>query len=384
MVLAYPADPGASWPDLPETDRRVLRELLLHGEQSRVRIAERLGLSRTSLTRIARGLLDAGFVAEGEVQSLGTRGRPAEGLQPQQDVAHFAGVKLTGEDLYLVVTDLGATIVAEASVPLPSHDVGDVVALIADEIDRMADPARTIVGVGVAVAGDVVAAQADPILHRSHFLGWDGVPLARLVTDRTGLPTTIVNDVHALAGAQHWFAGEPGGRSIAVFGVGAGIGCGVMIGDEVHQGAHGRAGRVGHTRIGGRGRRCDNGHRDCLHSFVTIPAIEHNARAGAGGYAEAVARARAGEPVALGALTAAARALGAAVAETVNAFDPDVVAVMGEGIDMLDLAPEAFDQALAEFLEQGEPASVRVERPPFHFDLYARGAAVAVMRELLG
>ena len=79
----------------------------------------------------------------------------------------------------------------------------------------------------------------------------------------------------------------------------------------------------------------------------------------------------------------AARALGAAIAEAVNAFDPEVVAVMGEGTDMLEIAPQHVRSALAEFLEEGYPDEVLVERPAFEFGLYARGAAVAAMRRLL-
>jgi predicted NBD/HSP70 family sugar kinase len=75
--------------------------------------------------------------------------------------------------------------------------------------------------------------------------------------------------------------------------------------------------------------------------------------------------------------------LGAAVAEAVNAFDPDAIVVMGEGTDMLDVSPGQVRAALAEFLEQGDPDGIRIEQPPFHFDLYARGAAVAALRELL-
>ena len=50
---------------------------------------------------------------------------------------------------------------------------------------------------------------------------------------------------------------------------------------------------------------------------------------------------------------------------------------------MVDLAPESLSASLAEYLEQGDPDAVAIDRPPFHFDLYARGAAVAAMRELL-
>ncbi|UFU02358.1 ROK family transcriptional regulator [Ruania suaedae] len=389
---------GSSWPAVPDTERRVLLELLVHGALPRVRIAERLGMSRTSLSRITRTLLDAQLIAEGSSVPLGGRGRPAESLHLRHDAAHFAGIKLTAETMYLVLTDLRAQPVAEVERALHSRAVPDVVALIADSITEAAargtGRARStgssgssgvvdVVGVGIAVAGDIRPSAEGLLLRHSNFLGWDAVPLGQLVSAATGLPATVVNDVHALAGAHHWFGSDASHRSLVVFGVGAGIGSGVVIDGVLHPGAHGRAGRVGHTRIGGKGRRCENGHLDCVHSFVTIPATEHNAGVAPGEHALALARARRGEERALRAFQAAARALGAVVADAVNAFDPEAVAIMGEGVDMLDVAPEHAHAAMSEFLEQGDPDDVPVQRPPFTFGLYARGAAVAAMRELL-
>ena len=372
----------AIWPGLPDTERRVLLELLLHGEQPRVRIAERLGLSRTSLTRVTRGLIDGGFVLEGALHVSGSRGRPAEMLRLRPDAAHFAGVKLTADTMYLVVTDLQARVVAEAEHPLPSREVTDVVDLIARSVPDV--EGGEVVAIGIAVAGDVSETpDGGGILHHSNFLGWDAVRLADLVTSAAHLPAAIVNDVHALAGAHHWFGTRARHSSLVVYGVGAGVGSGVVIGGELHLGANGRAGRVGHTRIGGRGRTCTNGHVDCVHSFVTMPAIAHNAGAEPDDYERVLERARGGDAVARAAFENAARALGAAIAEAVNAFDPEVVAVMGEGTDMLEIAPQHVRSALAEFLEEGYPDEVLVERPAFEFGLYARGAAVAAMRRLL-
>ena len=379
MALSVSSPSVSRWPGLPDAERRVLLDLLLHGAQPRARIGDRLGLSRTSLTRTTRTLIDAGLVVEGDTVALGSRGRPAETLHLRPEAAHFVGVKLTADTLYLVVTDLRARIVSRGSIPLPSRDVGEVVALIAGAVPT---DIEVIAGIGIAVAGDIVPTPAGAVLRRSAFLRWDSVALAELVTDATGLPATAVNDVHALAGAHHWFGGDRH-RSLVVFGVGAGIGTGVILGEDLHEGAHGRAGRVGHSRIGGRGRRCENGHTDCVHSFVTMPSIEHNAGVAAGGYAEALARARGGDSVADDAFRHAARALGAVIAEAVNAFDPEVIVVMGEGVDMLDLHDATLRAALAEHLEQGDAAEVMIERPGFDFALYARGAAVAVMRELL-
>jgi predicted NBD/HSP70 family sugar kinase len=371
------------WPDLQPTERRALLELLLRGAQSRVRLAERLGLSRASLTRIARGLIDTGLVLDREFESPIARGRPAELLAVRPNAAHFIGVKLTGDAMYLVLTDLAARVVDERTIPLPSREVDAVVAMLAREVTRMTGDTRRAVAIGIGAAGDVVFHDGRPYLERSGFLGWHGVPLADLVASATGLPTTVVNDVQGLAAAHHWFGGLAEHRSLVVYGIGAGIGCGVVIDDAQLTGAHGRAGRVGHLRVGGRGRVCENGHEDCIHAFVTMGAIEANSGVAPGGYSEAVARAHAGDPVAVDAFARAAYALGAAVAESVNAYDPDVVALMGEGLDMLDIAPEGVPAGLAGFLEQVDPEGVRVERPGFHFDLYARGAAVAAMRALL-
>ncbi|UFU05692.1 ROK family transcriptional regulator [Ruania halotolerans] len=380
----HPSTPDLHrWPALPDTERRVLLELLVHGSLPRVRIAERLGLSRTSLSRITRGLIESGLITEGPSLALGGRGRPAESLHLRSDAAHFVGIKLTAETMYLVVTDLLAQPVLETSMALHSRDVGEVVALIASSIRSLGPDLADVAAVGIAVAGDVTSSPQGSILHQSNFLGWDAVALGPLVSEATSLHATVVNDVHALTGAHHWFGTDGSHRSLVVFGVGAGIGSGVVIDGTLHPGTHGRAGRVGHTRIGGRGRRCENGHVDCTHSFVTIPAIEHNAGVGAGEYTRALADARKGNDEALRAFHDAARALGAVVAESVNAFDPEVVAIMGEGVDMIDLAPEAMYAAMAEFLEQGDVAEVVVERPPFAFGLYARGAAVAAMREVL-
>lgn len=378
-MSAVPIGPRVSgWPELGDAQRRVLLELLLRGEQSRVRLAEAVGLSRASLTRIARDLLELGLVVEGAVEQKATRGRPGEMLRLRPEAGHFVGVKLTGEALYLVVTDLSARVVAATTRALPDRDVAGVVALIA-EVARETAGAWSPVAIGVGLAGDVER-NGEAVLRASHFLGWDAVPLERHVAEATGLPTTVSNDVHALAAAHHWFDGLEHYRSLVVYGLGAGIGSGVVIEGELMEGAHGRSGRVGHARVGGEGRVCDNGHGDCIHSFVTMPSIEANAGVP---YAEALERARAGEPRASAALERAAYALGAAIADSVNAFDPEAVCLLGEGLDMADVAPEAVRRGLSEFLENVAPETVRIERPPFTFELYARGAAVAAMRDLL-
>ncbi len=376
--------PPLRWSALSATGRRVLLDLLVHGPRSRIRIAERLGLSRASLTRVARELVDGGLVLPGDMLASASRGRPAEELHLRPGAAHFVGVKVTAERVYAVVTDLAATVVDELEIALASPAEGEVVDAIVEATRTLGARHGTMSALGVGLAADVLRREGEPLVASSPLLGWSApVPLARLLAERVGMPVTIANDVHALTAAHHWFGSGVDHRSVVVYGVGAGIGCGVVIDDELVQGSHGRSGRVGHTRIARTGRLCTNGHPDCVHSFVSMPAIEANAGVAPGDYASALERARVADGREREAFASAAYALGAAVAETVNLLDPELVSLMGEGLDMLDLAPAAFDDGLVEHLEQVPRASVRIDRPPFAFGLYARGAAATAIRELL-
>ena len=363
--------------------RRVLRDLIVHGGHSRVEIARRLDVSRASLSRIARELIDLGFVTEGELQYSTTRGRPSELVHIRRDAAHFAGIKLTGTDLYAVVTDLGATVVAAHDEPLRSTEPADVADQIAQVASRMLADVPLAGALGVCLAGDVLDRDGLQLVERSTFLGWSSTPLRALVGSRVGVPVTVSNDVVALTAGHHWFGAGVGAETLVVYGLGAGIGAGLVVQDEVHIGAHGHSGHVGHSRMDARGRPCELGHVDCIHSFVTMGSICFNAGAEESDYPAVLARARSGEPVALRAFELAAEALGIAVATTVNTVDPEKVLITGEGVDMVALAPARLRAGLDAELEQVDSTSVVIEMPAFSFSDYARGAAVSAMRDVI-
>ena len=363
--------------------RRVLRDLIVHGGRSRVELARRMAMSRASLSRITRELIDLGFVAEGAIQYSATRGRPSELVHIRPEAASFAGFKLTGTDLYSVVTDLSATVIAAHDEPLRSTEPAAVAEQIARLADRMLAGVPLAGAVGVCLAGDVHERDGVQLVERSSFLGWSSTPLRDLVESHIGLPVTVSNDVVSLTAGHHWFGAGVGAETLVVYGLGAGIGAGLVVQDEVHVGAHGRSGHVGHSRMDGHGRPCELGHVDCIHSFVTMGSICFNAGAHDDDYDAVLARARAGEPIALRAFELAAEALGIVIADAVNTIDPEKVLITGEGVDMVGLAPERLRQGLAAELEQVDLDSVLIELPAFSFSDYARGAAVSAMRELI-
>lgn len=366
-----------AWPELHAGLRKVLLEVLIHGPRSRAEIARRTGLSRANLSRLTKDLIEIGLIFEGEPVATSGRGRPSELLQLCPDSANFLGFKLTGDALYVTVTDLHADVIESEEHELPGREVEAVVGLIGDVAHRLRRRYPKMAAAGVCLAGDVKLVDGRLSVAGSPFLGWGVVPLADLVSAATGLPSAVSNDVQALTAAHHWFGAGVGRRSMALIGFGAGIGGGIVANNELVTGSRGHSGKIGHLSVTHTGPRCDVGHIGCVSAFVTIPSIVRNAQADS--YEQVIDRAVAGDELAIEALRAAGRALGVAIVQLANLIDPEKIIVTGEGLPMVRFAQ---DDILASIHDRLDPSAeaVTVDYHAFKFSDYAWAAAISAIR----
>jgi glucokinase len=177
------------------------------------------------------------------------------------------------------------------------------------------------------------------------------VPLRSLLEEQLGVPVFVDNDATVAALAEaHDEHGELETGTLVMITVGTGIGGGIVIGGRPYRGATGAAGELGHTLIGiehaipsatkhfpqpGSFEALAAGHAlDGLsrHAAVANPDSALGARLTADGSVsgvDTVTAARAGDPVAVELLALLGRRLGIGVANAINTFDPDVVAIGG-------------------------------------------------------
>ncbi|MEV8239340.1 ROK family transcriptional regulator [Microbacterium testaceum] len=369
-----------AWPYLAGVERSTLRELLIHGPLPRAEIARRLSVSRASLTRATRLLMEHAFIAEREIALRAAMGRPSEMLAVREDQHHFLGVKLTGDAVFAVVTDLRARIAASVEEELRSRAVHDTVGQIADIHARFARDYADIHAVGVCLAGDLATVDGRQVVIESYFLGWKDVPLTDMLGRRLGIPVFADNDVRGLTAAEHWYGAGAGCDSLAVVTVGAGIGFGLVIDGKVVAGHGGRAGQLGHLPIDPTGPPCGRGHAGC--ASVYLPSERITKTAGAEDYAAAVSAARAGDAQARAAFDAAARALGVIIGTVANALDPEKIVLTGDGLAVMEISPDRVMDAIAGVrLPEDEPVRLVVE--PVEFTEWARGGAVVAIRRML-
>ncbi|TDC27717.1 ROK family transcriptional regulator [Streptomyces sp. 8K308] len=372
-----------AWRSAPRTALPVLRELVIHGPQSRTDLARRLGLSSGSLTRLTKPLLAAGLVVERDVRHDPVNGRPTRPLEVVADRLLFLGLKLTSDRVYAVLTTLRAEIVARESAPLTAPSPDEVVAEAGRLAARLTAAGGAAVAAGVTFGGDaaVPALVEESELVNSGILGWQRVPIRRLLADRLGVPCFVKNDVAALADSYHWFGEARGVRDFAVVTVGDGVGYALF--------AHGRAvrmteadlGEFGHQILDPGGPMCPDGHRGCASSYVTTRSILMTAAQGMRRfptYPEVLRLAAAGDPVCREAVRQAAWALGVMIANVVNATTVKTVILTGEAVDVARVRRADLEAGLAARRRDTAGIDVAVRAQDFHD--WARAAAAVAIR----
>jgi predicted NBD/HSP70 family sugar kinase len=368
---------------------QVFHTVLAHGPLSRAEVTRRTGLSPGAVTKASAPLLEDDWIEEvGPPPGDRVAGRPATLLSVRAARAGFIGVKVTADELFGVRTDLTAHPLATRRTELDSQDVGSVVQAMDKLVRRLttgqaARGAPQVEGLGVAISGDVDGHTG--VVHRSPFLNWQGVPLARLVEEATGLPTVIENDVRALTVAEQWSGAGAGLSSFAVVTVGTGIGAGLSIGGKVVSGAHGVAGEVGHLPVGGD-RMCTCGNVGCVESIAATQAIVEQARRAVGDpkltMADAVRLARGGNRQVLAVFTRAAQALGLAIAAVANLIGPERIIISGEGVAFYDLFAEQIRETFtAQAFGAAKDCDLIVR--PLPFEEWARGGAAVAAQNLV-
>ncbi|MEV4089959.1 alcohol dehydrogenase catalytic domain-containing protein, partial [Nonomuraea fuscirosea] len=118
LMAVRPRRWGGMWDALPDAARSIVKELIIHGPQSRTALAKTLHLSTGSLTRLTKPMVDAGLLVEGEVVHDPVNGRPTRPLDVAAAEHRFLGIKLTSDRVHAVVTDLRAEVIAARDEPI--------------------------------------------------------------------------------------------------------------------------------------------------------------------------------------------------------------------------------------------------------------------------
>jgi glucokinase len=266
------------------------------------------------------------------------------------------------------------------------------------ESARAAAGERKILAISVAAAGAVRTFEGI-VTTAPNLPGWQDVPLASRIAGLMGVPAWVVNDVSAGALAEHRLGAGRGARHVVMVAPGTGIGGGLVLDGKLYEGASGGAGEVGHMQIDPRGPQCLCGRTGCLEVLASGGALDKQARAIAEGEPEGLVAsiaarekeepdarildlaAEQGDELAVSALMQAGGYLGAGLANIINMFNPEVIAIGGS----LRKSPLYFQMAVNVAKQQAFPqhvADVRIVEAELGDESPAIGAAIIAWERL--
>lgn len=105
------------------------------------------------------------------------------------------------------------------------------------------------------------------------------VPLAKMFSDRLGIPVALTNDANAAAIGEMIYGVARGMKNFIVITLGTGVGSGIVINGQLVYGCDGFAGELGHVIMRREnGRPCGCGRKGCLEAYCSATGVARSAR----------------------------------------------------------------------------------------------------------
>ena len=380
----------------------VLDAVRVSGATTRPEIAQLTGLGRNVVADRAGQLVAAGLLVEGAL-GRSTGGRAPRELRFNAGAGVILVAELGATGIEVAAADLAGTLSTVRSETAdvtrgPARILGRVAELFDELVAALPGDAH-VWGVGVGLPGPVEFDTGTPV-SPPIMPGWDGFDVRSFFTSRYGAPTWVDNDVNVMALGELRGGLATGHRDVVFIKVGTGIGAGLVSRGQLHRGAQGCAGDIGHTAVGESTAQCRCGQVGCLEALAGGYALGRDglalARSGespalAGALADGleitaqsvVDAALRGDPAARGLVTTSAKLLGEALARVVNFFNPSLVLIGGGVASAGDLY---LRQVRLAVLDRSLPLATRsleILQSPLAERAGLRGAAFMVVDELL-
>lgn len=294
----------------------------------------------------------------------------------------FASVDLGGTNIHAAFADAGGHLVAEEKVPTASHEgpprvLARIAALVNDIAARVGAKPRAL---GMGVPGLVDVGRGVTKFFPNLPTQWRDIAVRATLEPEIGCPVFILNDARAATLGELVFGHGRTAETFIYFGLGTGVGGGVVIDGKLRLGPLGAAGEIGHQTLVPDGPLCGCGNRGCLETLASGSAItaegvrlflSGNApclHEICGGSVERVSpatmaeAARAGDAAVSDALERAGEWLGIGAANLVSALHPDLIVIGGGVAELGDLLLDPVRATIRRRVGMFPAENVRVER----------------------
>jgi predicted NBD/HSP70 family sugar kinase len=311
------------------------------------------GLGRSIVSQRIDEAIRLGLLEDSEL-GISTGGRIPRNLRFCDEIGTFVIFEFGARNVGIAVTNLSGTMlqschenwdISLGPVKSLNHVLKIANGMLAEL--NLPHPWATIVGIPGPVEYETGKPVAPPIMP-----GWNGFDIRSFMTEALGAPCWVDNDVNLMAlgeqfNLQRYGLTKAYSENLLYIKVGSGIGSGIISHGNVHRGANGSAGDIGHVAIAEDSNiSCRCGQFGCLEAIAGGWALARDAaeatksgkseflqqrleQKGSLGPADLADGAGAGDSYCVDAVTQSGKLVGETLAGLVNFLNPSVVVVGG-------------------------------------------------------
>lgn len=194
---------------------------------------------------------------------------------------YAVGIDIGGTNTVFGIVDHRGDTLYRGAISSRKHtEIGDYI----DELYTALEPAIIQVGGIDSIKGIGIGAPNgnyySGTIEYAPNLIWKGIiPLAKLITDKFGVPAALTNDANAAAVGEMMYGAAKGMKDFIMITLGTGVGSGIVANGHLIYGHDGFAGELGHTTIIPNGRlHPGTGMKGSLESYASATGVANTAR----------------------------------------------------------------------------------------------------------
>ncbi|HEY1517615.1 MAG TPA: ROK family protein [Solirubrobacteraceae bacterium] len=235
-------------------EQAVLETIFRTGPITRPEIATATNLSKPTVSA-AVSRLEQGGLVRAAGRRAGQRGRNPIAYVVSARAGFVVGADIGGTNVRVAAADLFGESICDLKRPTAKNGSRAVGVQVLEMVSEVIDQASAVHGrplaLGISSPGIV-----DQTSGRVTSLAYNVVPEGgfdplEVIRDRFDLPVFVENNVNLAAVGEKWFGLARGVSTMVFIAIGAGIGMGIIIDDELVRGAHGAAGEIGYLPLVG-------------------------------------------------------------------------------------------------------------------------------------
>jgi predicted NBD/HSP70 family sugar kinase len=266
--------------------KQVYGEIRRLGTVTKFDLAEKTELKGTTLTRILEELLENNLILEAGF-GFSTGGRKPILYRINPTFAYVLGLDLSRTYSKLVLCDLHLKVIDSvrwdmSEVMTPSIFLKHVRDTVQQLLRKNGVGTKAVLGMGIGSVGPLDR-EKGMILEPLYFpaQGWKNVSIVSFFEEALQIPVLLDNGANTAILGEYWLGDPSQHHQLVYIHIGVGLRSGMMSAGQIIYGATDMEGSIGQMIIQSDGlppQNSQSGNYGALESYVTIQAIERNAK----------------------------------------------------------------------------------------------------------